>query len=68
MTVVRITGMKCQHCAATAKKTLEELGAAGVEIDLAKGEARFEGSIDGEMLRKIMAAKGFAVADQFCLS
>ena len=63
MTVVRINGMKCQHCAGTAKKALEELGATEVEIDLAKGEARFEGSVDGEALRKVIAAKGFAVID-----
>jgi copper chaperone CopZ len=63
MTVVRITGMKCQHCAATAKKALEELGAARVEIDLAKGEARFEGNVDGAAVRQVMAAKGFAVVD-----
>ena len=63
MTVVRITGMKCQHCAATAKKALEELGATGVEIDLPKGEARFEGIVDGETLQKVMATKGFTVAD-----
>lgn len=61
MTIVQITGMKCQHCAATAKKALEELGAASVEIDLAKGEARFEGRVDGEAMRKAMAAKGFTV-------
>lgn len=62
-TVVRINGMKCQHCAATAKKVLEELGAIGVEIDLAKGEVRFEGSVDSESLRQVIAAKGFAVVD-----
>lgn len=63
MTVVRITGMKCQHCAATAKKALEELGAVSVEIDLAKGEARFEGSVDGAAVRQVMAAKGFTVVE-----
>jgi copper chaperone CopZ len=63
MTVVRITGMKCQHCAATAKKALEELGAASIEIDLAKGEARFEGSVDGAAVRQVMAAKGFTVVE-----
>lgn len=63
MTVVRINGMKCQHCAATAKKALEELGATAVEVDLAKSEVRFEGSVDPETLRKVIAAKGFAVVD-----
>jgi copper chaperone CopZ len=55
--------MKCQHCAATAKKTLEDLGATGVVIDLDKGEARFEGALDGAAVRQAIAAKGFAVAE-----
>ncbi|MDR2549649.1 MAG: heavy-metal-associated domain-containing protein [Desulfobulbus sp.] len=63
MTTVRIQGMKCQHCAATAKKTLEDLGATGVVIDLDKGEARFEGALDGAAVRQAIAAKGFAVAE-----
>jgi copper chaperone len=63
MTVLRIQGMKCQHCVATAKKVLEDLGATGVEIDLSKGEARFEGSLDGEAVRRAIAAKGFAVVE-----
>jgi len=63
MTILRIHGMKCQHCAGVAKKALEELGATGVEIDLAKGEARFEGTVDQEAVRRAIAAKGFAVMD-----
>jgi Copper chaperone len=62
MTILRIHGMKCQHCAATAKKALEELGAAGVAIDLDKGEVRFENTLDSEAVRQAMAAKGFTVA------
>ncbi|ADW19145.1 Heavy metal transport/detoxification protein [Desulfobulbus propionicus DSM 2032] len=63
MTTLRINGMKCQHCAATAKKVLEELGASEVTIDLDKGEARFAGSLDAAVVRRAIAAKGFTVVD-----
>lgn len=63
MTTLHIQGMKCQHCAATVKKTLEELGATEVIIDLDKSEARFAGAPDGETVRRAIAAKGFAVVD-----
>lgn len=63
MTTLRIQGMKCQHCAATVKKALEELGATEVRIDLSANEARFEGSPDQETVRRVIAAKGFAVVD-----
>ena len=63
MTIVHIRGMKCQHCAAATQKALEALGATGVQIDVAKGEARFEGAIAGEAVRQAIAAKGFEVVD-----
>ena len=63
MTTLRIQGMKCQHCVATAKKVLEDLGATEVAIDLSKGEARFEGVLDGEAVRRAIAAKGFTVVE-----
>lgn len=62
MTILRIHGMRCQHCAATAKKALEELGASEVAIDLDRGEARFEGKLDSEAVRRAIAAKGFSAA------
>ena len=64
MTTLRIQGMKCQHCAATVKQTLEELGATEVIVDLDRSEARFAGSPDGETVRRAIAAKGFAVVDE----
>lgn len=63
MTTLRILGMKCQHCAATTQKTLEALGAFGVQVDVAKGEVRFEGQVDRETIRQAIAAKGFEVVD-----
>jgi len=63
MQTIRIQGMKCQHCAGAAKKALEELGATGVEIDLGNGEARFDGALDSDAVRRAIAAQGFAVVD-----
>lgn len=63
MTTIRIRGMKCQHCAAVTQKALEALGAIEVQIDVAKGEARFAGSVDGEAVRQAIAAQGFEVVD-----
>lgn len=63
MTTVKIQGMKCQHCVGTTKKVIEELGATNVTIDLAKGEAHFEGTLDGEALRQAITAKGFTVVE-----
>lgn len=63
MTKIYITGMKCQHCLATAKKALEDLGAKDVVIDLAKGTAQFEGTLDKQDIRRILAEKGFALSE-----
>ncbi len=63
MATLRIDGMKCQHCAKTAKKALENLGATEVAIDLDKGEASYQGSLDKEAVRKAMADKGYTLVD-----
>ncbi|MBM9615341.1 heavy-metal-associated domain-containing protein [Desulfobulbus rhabdoformis] len=63
MATLHINGMKCQHCQKAAQKTLEELGATQVVVDLEKGEASYEGSPDKEALRKALADKGFELAD-----
>lgn len=63
MATRRIEGMKCQHCAKTATKVLENLGATEVEINLDSGEARYQGSIETEALRKALAEKGYTLLD-----
>lgn len=63
MQTIKIQGMKCQHCVGAAKKALEELGATAVAIDLAKGEARFDGALDSDAVRRAIAAQGFAVVE-----
>ncbi|MBM9537715.1 heavy-metal-associated domain-containing protein [Desulfobulbus alkaliphilus] len=61
MTTVKIQGMSCQHCAAAVQKVVQELGATMVQVDVARGEARFEGKVDQEALRRAMAAQGYEV-------
>ena len=63
MTTIRIQGMSCGHCAATVHKVLEELGLTGVQVDAAKGEAVFAGTVDQEELRRAIAAKGYQLVD-----
>ena len=63
MTTIRISGMKCQHCEAITRKTLEDLGATHVQVDLLKGEASFEGKIEMETIRLALADQGFEVVD-----
>jgi copper chaperone len=63
MTTIRISGMKCQHCVAVTRKTLEDLGLTQVQVDLIKGEVSFEGKVDMEAVRNAIAAQGFTVVD-----
>ena len=63
MTTLRIDGMKCQHCAKATQKALEDLGATDVSIDLSKGEAHYEETLEKEMVRRTIAEKGFTLID-----
>lgn len=63
MNIVRIQGMKCQHCAASVQKVLESLGAQRVQVDVVKGEVRFEGTVEREALRAAVAARGFTLEE-----
>ena len=63
MNTVYIQGMKCQHCAASVQKVLESLGAQQIQVDVVKGEVNFEGTVEREVLRAAIAAKGFALAE-----
>lgn len=55
-----VSGMKCEGCAATVKKTLE--GMAGIteaEVDLANGEARAQGDVDPQAACQLLAEAGY---------
>ncbi len=42
---VRVKGMSCQHCVMSVTKALGQLeGIKNVQVDLAKGEVRFDNS------------------------
>ena len=52
MAIVKIKGMSCQHCVGAVTKALSALpGISNVQVDLAKGEASYEGSIDMEVVK-----------------
>jgi len=63
MTTIHIRGMQCQHCAGAVQQALEALGATEVQVEVAKGEARFEGTLDPHEVRRAIAAQGFEVVD-----
>jgi copper ion binding protein len=42
-TTLKVKGMSCQHCVMSVTKALNQLeGVKDVQVDLAKGEVRFE--------------------------
>ena len=62
MTTIKIKGMSCQHCAGSTRKALEAIpGLSDIEIDLAKGEATFEGTVDIKTVKEAIAGIGFEV-------
>jgi len=64
MTKVKIKGMSCQHCVASATKALEEIpGVSGVQVDLGRGEASFEGEVSIDTIKKAIKKVGYEVVD-----
>lgn len=64
MTTVRIKGMRCNHCVSSVRDALEKIeGISGVQVDLERGEARFEGNVPLEQVKKAVAGIGFEVVD-----
>ncbi|MDH3348140.1 MAG: heavy-metal-associated domain-containing protein [Desulfobulbaceae bacterium] len=62
MGLVKVKGMSCQHCVASTKKALEEIpGVTDVKVDLAKGEATYQGDVGSELLEKAIVGIGFEV-------
>ena len=62
MNTVKIEGMRCQHCVGSVRKALEELeGVSEVQVDLDKGEARYEGDVPPEKVKEAISRTGFKV-------
>jgi len=62
MTRIKVKGMSCQHCVESTRKALETIpGISNIQIDLAKGEAAFDGQVDIQTVQKAIAGIGFEV-------
>ena len=62
MTTVKIKGMSCPHCAGSTKKALEAIkGISNVQINLAQGEATFDGEVDLQSVKEAITKIGFEV-------
>ncbi len=62
MATIKIKGMSCGHCVASVTKALEELsGVSEVKVDLDKGEARYQGDVDQQVIKDAIAKIGFEV-------
>lgn len=62
MATVKIKGMSCQHCVASVTEALKAIpGISRVQVDLQKGEARYEGDAVLETIKKEIARIGFEV-------
>jgi copper ion binding protein len=64
MTTLKVKGMSCQHCVMSVTKALGQLeGIKNVQVDLAKGEVRFENAkeIASSRIEKAISDAGYEV-------
>ena len=62
--VLKVKGMSCQHCVMSVTKALNQLdGIKNVQIDLAKGEVRFDNtkSVASDRIQKAITEAGYEV-------
>jgi len=65
--VLKVTGMSCQHCVMAVTKALNQLdGIQKVEVDLPKGEVRFENTkaLAQDQIEKAIEKAGYQVISQ----
>jgi copper chaperone len=63
--VLKVKGMSCQHCVMSVTKALSQLeGIKNVQVDLAKGEVRFDNmkSLASDRIQKAITDAGYEVA------
>ena len=62
MITMKIKGMSCQHCVNSTRKALEAVpGISNIQIDLAKGEASFDGNVDIQAAKEAIIRIGFEI-------
>jgi copper chaperone len=62
--ILKVKGMSCQHCVMSVTKALGQLeGIKNVQVDLAKGEVRFDNSkeIASNRVEKAISDAGYEV-------
>ena len=63
-TILNVKGMTCQHCVMSVKKALGEIeGIQNVNVDLEKGEVRFDNTknLDPDLIKKSIEEAGYEV-------
>jgi copper chaperone len=61
---LKVKGMSCQHCVMSVTKALSQLdGIKNVQVDLVKGEVRFDNtkSIGSDPIKKAITDAGYEV-------
>jgi copper chaperone len=64
ITVLKVKGMSCQHCVMSVTKALNQLeGIKNVQVDLAKGEVRFDNTkgVAPNQIEKAIENAGYEV-------
>jgi len=62
--VLKVKGMSCQHCVMSVTKALNQLeGVQNIEVDLQKGEVRFDNTkgVASDRIAKAIADAGYEV-------
>ena len=62
--VLKVKGMSCQHCVMSVTKALGQLeGIKNVQVDLAKGEVRFDNTktVASEQIEKAVTDAGYEI-------
>ena len=63
-TLLKVKGMSCQHCVMSVTKALGQLdGVKNVQVDLAKGEVRFDNTkeVASNRIEKAISDAGYEV-------
>jgi copper chaperone len=62
--ILKVKGMSCQHCVMSVTKALSQLdGVKNVQVDLAKGEVRFDNTknVATDRIQKAISDAGYEV-------
>jgi copper chaperone len=65
--ILKVKGMSCQHCVMSVTKALNQLeGIQNVQVDLAKGEVRFDNTkgVASDRIEKAIGDAGYEVISQ----